>query len=125
MDHNRENALCCAGATQLVDPVVTKKATKVRLEEACRTGADILESLCSGCRMTILNRTTISLRSCILAHYLGARWALTTKTNIKNICSPVQRKRSCRMLKNTSNKVLVITKPSARLKNNIRKLTSI
>jgi Fe-S oxidoreductase len=50
MEHNRENALCCGGVTNITRPEITEPIRRAPLKEAKTTGADILATICTGCQ---------------------------------------------------------------------------
>jgi Fe-S oxidoreductase len=50
MEHNRENALCCGGLTNVNRPEISEPLRRAPLEEAKATGADILATICVGCQ---------------------------------------------------------------------------
>jgi Fe-S oxidoreductase len=49
MAHNRQNALCCGGATTASRPEIGKRLRRAPMDEAKAAGADILATQCSGC----------------------------------------------------------------------------
>jgi Fe-S oxidoreductase len=49
MEHNRENTLCCGGPASGYQPELAALVRKNRLEEARKTGAEILLTACDGC----------------------------------------------------------------------------
>lgn len=50
MEHNRENALCCGGLTNINRPEISEPLRRAPLEEAKATAADILATICVGCQ---------------------------------------------------------------------------
>jgi Fe-S oxidoreductase len=49
MPHNREEALCCGGATHRHFPEIAERMRKLRMDEADGTGADSMVVSCQGC----------------------------------------------------------------------------
>ncbi len=49
MEHNRLDALCCGGLTNINQPEITEKIRRQPMEEAQATGAEIMATVCSGC----------------------------------------------------------------------------
>jgi len=50
MEHNKGNALCCGGLTNITRPEITEAIRRAPLKEAKATGADILATICTGCQ---------------------------------------------------------------------------
>ncbi|MFC2000333.1 (Fe-S)-binding protein [Chloroflexota bacterium] len=50
MEHNRDNALCCGGAVNMMRPEITGAMRRAPLDEAKAAGAEILATLCTGCQ---------------------------------------------------------------------------
>ena len=50
MEHNRDNALCCGGLTNVNRPEISEALRRAPLEEAKAAGADILATICTGCQ---------------------------------------------------------------------------
>jgi len=52
MEHNRDNALCCGGITNMMRPEIAGAMRQAPLEEAKAAGTEILATVCTGCQET-------------------------------------------------------------------------
>ena len=50
MEHNRGNALCCGGIANTMRPEITGRMRRAPIDEAQKTGADVMATVCTGCQ---------------------------------------------------------------------------
>jgi hypothetical protein len=81
MDHNREQAYCCASVlTLLKDPAVAADIGKVKLDEALVVGAEKILSLCPCCQVQLrvtAEKKGVPIEVQDLAHFAAATFGYT------------------------------------------------